>query len=302
MFQIFHNINVDFVKYRWKAIAVSCIIILAGFVAMFIRPVNWSIDFRGGLDMLIRFEQSVSDGQVRAALTDLEVGEVKTVSSLGAVDDYSIRMKLSEDVQTLQRKVTDDLAKAFPGNKFEIRSIDVVGPKVGSELRTQALYSAFVVIVLLLIYISWRFEFAFAVGAIIALIHDLLVTWAFFMFFGYEIGLSVLAAFLTLLGFSLNDTVVVYDRIRENLKKLRQVKLSDIMNQSINETMSRTIITSLTVFLTVLVLFFFGGPVLKGFSFAMLVGVITGTYSSIFIAAPVVLEWAERKALQGKKK
>ena len=122
------------------------------------------------------------------------------------------------------------------------------------------------------------------------------------MFFGYEISLSVLAAFLTLIGFSLNDTVVVFDRIRENLKKLRQMKLADIMNQSVNETLSRTVITSLTVFLTILVLFIFGGPVLKGFSFAMLVGVITGTYSSVYIAAPVVLEWAERKAIQGKKK
>jgi preprotein translocase subunit SecF len=140
------------------------------------------------------------------------------------------------------------------------------------------------------------------VGGIVALAHDVLITLGFVSIFGYEFSLTVLAAILTLVGFSINDTIVVYDRIRENLKKLRQMTLSDIMNLSINETLSRTVITSLTVFLTVLVMFIFGGPVLRGFSFAMLVGVVTGTYSSIFIAAPVVLEWAQREALKGKKK
>ncbi|MCB9366076.1 MAG: protein translocase subunit SecF [Calditrichaeota bacterium] len=302
MIQFFQDSNYKFVKYRYKAITVSALIVLAGIVMTFIKGPNWSIDFRGGLDVQVRFQQDVTDGQVRSALSGLDVGEVKTVSSLGERDDILIRMKDTEDVQALQQEIGQRLTSAFPGNPWEVRGIEVVGPKVGAELRDQAMISAAVALLLLLIYISWRFEFAYAIGAIVALLHDVLVTWAFFMLFGYEISLSVLAAFLTLIGFSLNDTVVVFDRIRENLKKLRQMKLGEIMDLSINETLSRTIITSLTVFLTILVLFVFGGPVLKGFSFAMLVGVITGTYSSVFIAAPVVLEWAERKAIQGKKK
>ncbi len=302
MIQFFKDSNYKFVKHRWKAISVSVAIILAGLVMTVVKGPNWSIDFRGGLDVQVRFAQAVTDGQVRSALSGLDVGEVKTVSSLGERDDILIRMKDTESVQALQDTIGKRLTSAFPGNAWEVRGIEVVGPKVGKELRQQAMISAAVALVLLLIYISWRFEFVYAVGAIIATLHDVLVTWAFIMFFGYEISLSVLAAFLTLIGFSLNDTVVIFDRIRENLKKLRQVKLSEIMDQSINETLSRTIITSLTVFLTILVLFIFGGPVLRGFSFAMLVGVVTGVYSSIFVAAPAVLEWAERKALQGKKK
>lgn len=267
-----------------------------------IRGANWSIDFRGGLDMQIRTATPVSVQDVRTALTGMEVGEVKTISSLGQQEEYLVRMKLAENSGETQVEVIKRLQAKFPGNNIEVRHVDVVGPKVGRELRTQAIISAIVAFALLLIYITWRFEISFAVGAIIATIHDVLITLAFFAFFNYELSLTVLAAILTIIGFSLNDTVVVYDRIRENLKKLRSMKLADIMNLSINETLSRTVITSLTVFLTVLVIFIFGGPVLKGFSFAMLVGVITGTYSSVYIAAPVVLEWSERNALKGKKR
>lgn len=302
MIQFFQDTKYNFVGYRRRAITFSVIVILAGLVMTVVRGPNWSIDFRGGLDMQVRFAQTVNDGQVRSALSGLDVGEVKTISSLGERDDMLIRMKESDNVSALQDTIGARLTSAFPGNQWEFRGVEVVGPKVGQELRQQAVISALVALLLLLIYISWRFEFAYAVGAIAALLHDVLITWGFFMFFDYEISLSVLAAFLTLIGFSLNDTVVVFDRIRENIKKLRQMKLSDIMNQSINETLSRTVITSLTVFLTILVLFIFGGPVLRGFSFAMMVGVVTGTYSSIYIAAPIVLEWAERKAIQGKKK
>ncbi|MBU0508322.1 protein translocase subunit SecF [bacterium] len=302
MVHFFGKTNFDFIGPRWKMLTISAIIIVAGIISFAIRGANWSIDFRGGLDMQVLFARPVSDGQVRAALGGIEVGEVKTISSLGRPDEILIRLKVAENSEATQRQVMDKLGQVFPDNPAEIRNVDVVGPKVGQELRRQAIISAVVAIVLLLIYISWRFKFEYALGGIIALIHDVLVTLAFISFFHVEFSLAVLAAVLTLIGFSINDTIVVYDRIRENLKKLRQMKLSQIMNQSINETLSRTIITSLTVFLTVLVLFIFSGPVLRGFSFAMLVGVITGVYSSIFVAAPVVLEWAERKALQGKRR
>lgn len=300
--QFFHNTKYEFVSYRWKCIAVSIAIIVLGMITFAIRGANWSIDFRGGLDMQIRTQTPVAVHDIRTALTGLDVGEVKTITALGQQEAYLIRMKSPEQSAETQKEVVSRLSAKFPGNHIEIRNVEVVGPKVGRELRTQAVISALIAFALLLVYITWRFEISFAVGAIIALIHDVLVTLAFFAFFNYELSLTVLAAILTLIGFSLNDTVVVYDRIRENLKKLRSMKLSDIMNLSINETLSRTIITSLTVFLTVLVLFIFGGPVLKGFSFAMLVGVITGTYSSVYIAAPVVLEWSERNALKGKKR
>jgi preprotein translocase subunit SecF len=300
--RFFHQTKIEFVRARWICLSISAIIILAGFISMAIRGMNWSIDFRGGLDIQVRFAQPVSDGQVRAGLANLNVGEVKTISSLGQPDEILIRLKVAANSEETQKEVMAQLAKSFPGNPAELRNVEVVGPKVGGELRRQAAISAVVTCILLLIYISWRFKFEYAVGGIVSLLHDTLLTLAFLSFFHYEFSLSVLAAFLTLLGFSINDTIVVYDRIRENLKKLRQMNLGQIMNLSINETLSRTIITSLTVFFTVLILFIFGGPVLRGFSFVMLVGVITGTYSSIFVAAPIVLEWANRQALKGKKR
>jgi preprotein translocase subunit SecF len=299
---LFSKANIKFVNKRWTFITISAVIIVAGILNMLIRGLDYSIDFRGGLDIQVRFERPITDGEVRNALTSLDVGEVKTITALGQPDEILIRMKSSENSLATQQLVSETLTKAFPDNPVEIRNVDVVGPKVGKELRRQALISAIVAMILLLIYVSWRFHFEYALGGIVALIHDVLVTMAFLSFFGYEFSLQVLAALLTLVGFSLNDTIVVYDRIRENLKKLRTMNLGQIMDLSINETLSRTVITSLTVFLTILVLYIFGGPVLRGFSFAMLVGVITGTYSSIFIAAPVVLEWAQHEALKGKKR
>lgn len=300
--KFFAKTNFDFISKRWICVTISALIILAGIVTIIIRGPNWSIDFRGGLDIQLRFAQSITDGEVRSALSNLNVGEVKTITSLGQPSEILVRMKIADNPAETQRQVLEQLARKFPGNTAELRTVEVVGPKVGSELRRQAIISGMVTIVLLLIYISWRFKLEYAVGGIIALFHDVLVTIAFCAFFDFEFSLTILAALLTILGFSINDTIVVYDRIRENLKKLRLMKLAEIMNLSINETLSRTIITSLTVFFTVLVLFVFGGSVLRGFSFAMLVGVISGSYSTIFIAAPVVLEWAEKAAIKGKKR
>ena len=299
---LFPKTSIKFIEARWVCITISIIIIVSGIVSMAIRGMNWSIDFTGGLDIQVRFQNPVSDGAVRAALAGSGVDEVKTISSLGQREEMSIRMKSSENSSQSQQEIKSKLDAAFPGNPVEIRNVQVVGPKVGRELRGQAVLSAIVAMALLLIYISWRFEFKFAVGGVAGLFHDTLLTLAFLSFFGYEFSLSVLAAILTLIGYSLNDTIVVYDRIRENLKKLRNMNLAAIMDLSINETLSRTVITSFTVFMTVLVLFLFGGPVLRGFSFTMLIGVITGTYSSIYISAPIVLEWAEKTAIKGKKR
>jgi preprotein translocase subunit SecF len=299
---LFPKTKIKFIEARWVCIAISALIIVSGFVMLAIRGPKWSIDFVGGLEIQVRFENSVSDGAVRDALSGANVDEVKTISGLGEQEEMSIRLKSSENSSVAQQDIKSRLEKAFPGNTIEVRNVQVVGPKVGHELRTQAALSSLVALALLLIYISWRFEFKFAVGGIASLFHDTLLTIAFLTFFGYEFSLTVLAAILTLIGYSLNDTIVVYDRIRENLNKLRAMKLAEIIDLSINETLSRTVITSFTVFLTVLVLFIFGGPVLRGFSFTMLIGVVTGTYSSIYIAAPIVLEWAEKTAIKGKKR
>lgn len=300
--QFFAKTNIKFVAYRWRAITVSTIIIVAGIIALIIRGPNWSIDFRGGIDMQVRFAQPVTDGQVRDALSGLGVGEVKTISALGQPDEILIRMKAAENSAELQQQIQSRLESAFPGNAAEIRNMEIVGPKVGRELRQSALISGVVAVVLLLIYITWRFKFEFAVGGIVALVHNVLLALAFLFFFDYELSLTVLAAMLTLIGYSINDSVVVFDRIRENLKKLRSMSMADIIDLSINETLSRSVITSVTVFLTVLVLLIFGGEVLRGFAFVMVIGVLAASYATVFIAAPVILEWAERAALKGKKK
>ncbi len=300
--QFFANANYKFVQHRWRTLTISAVITLAGLVLMVVRGPNWSVDFRGGMDLTVRFAQTVTDGQVRAALSDLEVGEVKTIGGLGAQSDILIRMKVVENSTSTQAQIQQQLTQAFPGNQIEIRNISLVGPKVGRELRNSAFISAIVALVLLLAYISWRFRFEFAIGGIIALVHNCGVTLAFVVFMDYELSLSVLAAFLTLIGYSINDTIVVFDRIRENMKKLRDTSLTDIMDVSINETLSRSVITSVTVFLTTLVLYVFGGEVLRGFSFVMMIGVITSAYATVFVSAPVVVEWAEKAILKGKKK
>lgn len=302
--QLFSKPNFDFISARWTFLTISIIIIVAGIATIAIRGPNYSIDFRGGLDVHLRFEKPVSEGEVRGAISQLNLGvaEVKRVHALGEPDEILIRVKQTEVASDLMPRIESALTETFPDNPFDVRNVDAVGPKVGRELRRQAIISALVALVLLMIYISWRFEFKFAVGSVIALLHDVLITLGFFAFFNYEISLQVVAAFLTLIGYSLNDTIVVYDRIRENLSKLRTKSLAEIMNESINQTLSRTVITSLTLFLVVLVLFLFAGQVVRGFAFAMLIGVVTGTYSSVFVAAPVVLEWTERTAIKGKKK
>lgn len=300
--QFFANANYKFVQHRWRTLTISTVITLAGLIMMIVRGPNWSVDFRGGMDLTVRFAQSVTDGQVRAALSDLEVGEVKTISGLGSQSDILIRMKVTEGTAEPQVQIQQRLTQAFPGNQIEIRNIALVGPRVGRELRNSAIVSAIVAIVLLLIYITWRFRFEFAIGGIIALVHNVGVTLAFVVFMDYELSLSVLAAFLTLIGYSINDTIVVFDRIRENMKKLRETNLANIMDISINETLSRSVITSVTVFMATLVLYVFGGEVLRGFSFVMLVGVITSAYATVFVSAPVVVEWAEKAILKGKKK
>ncbi len=253
--------------------------------------------------MRLRFEQPVSESDVRDALTAVDLGssEVKTIREMGEQPEILIRVKQGSADSDTQQLVKTALSNHFKGNSFEVRAVDIVGPRIGAELRSAAILAVLVTLVLILIYLSWRFEFRFGIGAVAALFHDVLITLGIFSLLNLEVSLAIVAAFLTIVGYSLNDTIVVFDRIRENLKKHSTKTLKDIINLSINETLSRTVITSGTTFIVVLVLFIFGGQVIHNFAFALLVGILIGTYSSIYIAAPILLEWRRQEALKKRK-
>jgi preprotein translocase subunit SecF len=301
---LFENANYDFIKWRWHAIAFSAIIIIAGIGYGLTKGVPLGIDFSGGTILVVKFEQPVSDDQVRQALVTAIAGE-QVIQSYGdaASNQKLIRVPqpLSEEGNALDanaKAVIDGLTKANLG-KFEVVSQELVGPVVGGDLQRKGAYATLASIIGITIYIGLRFRFAFAIGAIAATLHDVLVTVAFLFFFGYDLSLNVVAAILTITGYSVNDTIVIFDRVRENMRSKRRDSLEKIVNESVNQTLSRTIITAGTTFLAVLALYLFGGEVLEGFAFTMLVGIISGTYSTIFIAAAIAIILGNR---QGKGK
>lgn len=287
MFQIFKNPNFDIVGKRKIAFIVSISIIVAGLVSLFVQGLNYGVDFAGGAKMQIQFKEDISAETLRALFTEKDLGNPEIKSS--GINEYMITINASDADDS------DELLKfALEGKEYTILQIDKVGPKMGAEMRNNSYSAVGIALLLILIYITVRFEFKFAIGAVVALLHDVLITLAFFSFFQWEFSLPVLAAFLTIVGYSLNDTIVVYDRIRENIKIHKGKPLKDTINMSINQSLSRTIITSLTTFFVVLILAIFGGQVLFGFSIAMVVGVIVGTYSSMFVAAPILIAWEHR--------
>ncbi len=293
--QFFKKPNIDFVGNRKYGYMFSGTLILIALVLLVVQGPNYGIDFRGGVSMRVKFDNSVKVKMVRKSLSKIgygnsEIKETTIKTANGTEKEMIIQVELTKKPDIIASKVTAELKKDFPKG-LDIRSIDTVGPKIGKELRNDAIWAVLFALLLILIYITFRFEFRFAVGAIIPLFHDVLITLGFFLIFRLEISLDVVAAFLTIVGYSLNDTIVVFDRIRENLKSRRRESFNQIINESINETLSRTVITSFTTFLVILVLFLFGGEVIHNFSFAMLVGVVIGTYSSIFVAAPLLVEW-----------
>jgi preprotein translocase SecF subunit len=295
--QWFKNTHYDFQGIRRKCILVSSVIILIGLAAMaFHGGPNWSIDFTGGLSMQVRFQKPMTEGQVRSVVNRIGMGdsEIKRISELGGASDILIQFKQTGATEGGVDKITAGLKQAFPDNPFEVRQVETIGPKIGSELRGKAILASFLALLGILIYVSVRFEFLFSVGGVVALFHDVLITVGIFALLNKEISLTIVAALLTLIGYSINDTIVVYDRIRENLKKMKTKGLEEIINTSINETLSRTIITSLTVWIVLWILFIFGGSVIRDFALALLIGVFTGTYSSIYIAAPILIEWNAR--------
>lgn len=301
----FKDSNINFQQLRRPAITLSVIAILIGIASVIMHGgPNYSIDFLGGTSIQLRFSGPVSESEIRAALSQVDMGnsEVKRIAELGGEPEILIQIKKSEISETMVDQIKAAISANLPDNPFEVRSIDAVGPKIGAELRGKALLATLVALGGILIYISIRFEFIFALAAVLALFHDVLITLGIFSILGKELSLAVIAAFLTIVGYSLNDTIVVFDRVRENLKRLRTKSLEEIINTSINQTLSRTIITGVTTLFALLVLFVFGGSVIRDFTLAIIIGVVIGTYSSIYIASPVLVEWGARAERLQKRK
>jgi preprotein translocase subunit SecF len=299
--RIFTNTHYDFIRWRWHAIAVSTVIILAGFGLMATRGAKLGIDFSGGTLVIYKFASPVTEDAVRSAVESVP-GE-KVVQKYGdpATNQMLIRLPQApgqEHGQTLEKdalRVREALAKSgLP--KSEEMSRELVGPVIGADLQKKGLYATIASILGITIYIGLRFRFSFAVGAMAATLHDILVTLAFLQFFEYELSLNVIAALLTITGYSVNDTIVIFDRVRENQHLLRRESLEKVVNESVNQTLGRTVITAGTTFLSVLSLYIFGGEVLEGFAFTMLVGIVSGTYSTVFIAAAVAIILSQRQA------
>ncbi|HEX6212835.1 MAG TPA: protein translocase subunit SecF [Methylomirabilota bacterium] len=303
---MFRNTTYDFIRWRWHAIALSLVVVLGGVGLMVARGgLPLGIDFSGGTLVVLRFAEAVSEDDVRAALESLE-GE-KVVQQYGEPEDNEIMIRLPQVAGTEQGFALEEgAASALEAVRqadlpeFEVLSTEVVGPVIGADLQRKGIYATLASIVGITIYIAVRFRFSFAAGAIAATFHDVAVVLAFLSFFGYELSLNVVAAILTITGYSVNDTIVIFDRVRENSRLLRRDPLEKVVNLSVNQTLSRTVITAGTTFFAVLALYLFGGEVLHGFAFAMLVGIVSGTYSTVFIAAAIAIILSGRKAPAGR--
>ena len=266
----------------------SLILIALSISFLLFKGLNLGVDFKGGTLIEIRTENSnINIAEIRQSFLNMNLGDV-TVKKFGQKNDYLVKIEMKEtDDENFIKSINDKLSSDL-GSQINFRRVESVGPKVSNELLRDGLLAISLSLAAMLFYIWIRFEWQFSLGAILALVHDVIVTLGIFSLLAYEINLSIVAAVLTIVGYSMNDTVVIFDRIRENLKKYSKISTSDICDTSINETLSRTLITSVTTLLALLSIYIFGGEILKGFSFAMIIGVIVGTYSSIFVAAPIL--------------
>jgi len=283
--QIFTNANFNFLRWRWHAIILSLVVIGAGVFVIATGGLPLGIDFSGGAAFVI---EGASEGEIRSALDTIPGDKVVQQYDDPSKGQILVRLPQAEDGRTLEaqaQQIEKTLASA--GLKTTIVRRDLVSPIIGADLQRRGLYATLASILAITVYIAIRFRPSFAVGAIAATFHDVFVTLAFLAFFGYDLSLNVVAALLTITGYSVNDTIVIFDRVRENLRSMRRQPLEEVVNISVNQTLSRTIITAGTTFLSVLALFVFGGEALRGFSFTMLVGIVSGTYSTIFIASAI---------------
>ena len=278
---------IAFNKYYNKFNVLSATLIIISLLLLIFKGLNFGIDFKGGTLIELRSSDSkINVSSLRDNLSQMDLGDV-SVKNFGNDTDYLIKFENNENKKIIEQ-IKINLDTSF-GNNFNFRRVENVGPKVSEELLKSGIIAISVALVLMLIYIWIRFEWQFSLGAIIALFHDVIVTLGLFSLLGLEINLSIIAAVLTIVGYSMNDTVVIFDRVRENLKKYSDIKIFELTNISINETLSRTLITSITTLLALFSIFFFGGEILKGFSLAMIFGVIFGTYSSIYIANTILV-------------
>jgi len=306
--RIVKDTNIDFMSRTFIASCISALLILVGAVSLITNGgPKLSIDFKGGTLVAVNFTEPVDINKIRSSLSSVSIDgqnfdfSKEEIKHFGDESNVAIRIaSIENEPPRFANRVSESLASIYPdflpSDKSDfILSIDKVGPKVGAELSSDAVLAILYALGFILIYISIRFEFKYAIGAIAALTHDVLVTLGVFSILGYEISLAVIAAFLTIVGYSLNDTIVIFDRVRENVKSSKGSSMESVINQSINDSLSRTIVTSLTTFLVVLILFLVGGEVIHTFSFAMIVGVVIGTYSSIFVASPIVIRMDKRQ-------
>jgi preprotein translocase subunit SecF len=299
--RLFKKTNIDFMGKRNIWYLISALTLVIGLLGVAFKGVTLGIDFLGGTELLVRFENAVQVTDVRAAVDKIGYtgSEIKT---FGNPNDISILTSRQAEGSKIADDIRTGLTAQFPNDKFEVLKEDKIGPKVGAELRRNAVYAVIATLVIIMVYVGFRFKFIYGVAGVIALFHDVLLTFGFVVLFNglsphlnLEMSQNLMAAFLTLIGFSINDTVIVFDRIRENLKIHKTESLFVVMNKSINETLSRTVITSGTVLLVLIVLIFFGGEVNRGFAFTFFIGTISGTYSSIYVASAIVLDWTIRK-------
>jgi len=285
--------NFDFMGKRHIWAGISVILVIASFVLFFTKGLNYGVDFRGGIEINVRFnDPKVSSAEIRELMKQIEAGDVQ-VQQFGGdskVNEFLIRVEGSEtQLNAITKDIQAKLEAKYSKDAYEVRKIDIVGPKVGKELKLSGIYSLLYAMIGIFIYIAIRFDYRFAPGAVIATIHDIIITVAVFSLTGTQFTLSTVAAILTIAGYSVNDTVVIYDRIRETFGKQKGTPLEKVINTAVNETLSRTILTSAVTMLVVIMLLIFGGSTLWDFSLALTVGIIVGTYSSIFVASPIVL-------------
>ena len=288
--------NINFISKQKLTGLLSIVLIIAGIASLIIKggPLL-SIDFTGGTVAQIKFEKPIELGQLRNTLSDYGFKGAEIVE-FGSPDEVLIKTQFTGSSSEISEKLTLALGKTFI-----LRRVESVGPKIGKELQSDALKAIGLALLLILIYITFRFDRYYALGSVMALIHDVLITLGVFSLLDYEINLSIIAAFLTIVGYSLNDTIVVFDRIRENIPKFMKKTLNDVVNISLNETLNRTVITSLTTMMVVVILFIWGGKVINLFAFALIVGISIGTYSSLFVASPVMAYFEKRSVGPNRK-
>ncbi len=278
--------NINFVSKFKKANTISIIIFILSILLIFFKGLNYGIDFKGGTLIELRAENNINVSTIRDTLNTMDLGDIN-VKKFGKDGDYLIKVEQkntnNEHIPKIKKNLSDNL-----NSEIDFRRVENVGPKVSSELLESSVIAISLALIAMLFYIWVRFEWQFSIGSIIALLHDVVITLGIFSVLSLEINLSIIAAVLTIVGYSMNDTVVIYDRIRENLLKYTSISISEVANLSINETLTRTIITSVTTLLALVSIYILGGEILRGFSFAMILGVLIGTYSSIFVASPIL--------------